>query len=417
MSPTRFGAGAGETAPGRADQGALRESNMALVVKTVLAAAEGTSMSRAAVAGSTAMTRSTVSRLVDELVAGGVLMELEPPTGVGPGRPAKPLVAGTGLAGLGLQVNASFLAATVVDLGGRVVASSVRIGDYVRSKPEPTMKQLNELGRSVLGQVPADVRIVGAGLALPGIVTSRSGELMLAPNLGWSEINIDSLVNVREASPEGPSSLSLQVGNEANFAALTVAQSAPGRAGPLSNFIYLSGEIGIGGALVMGGRVMGGNHGWAGELGHVCVDPHGPACPCGSTGCLERYAGRVPLIQAAGLSERSTPELLAELARSGEVAARHAIARAAWALGIALAGVINVVDVQAVVLGGHLAQIGDLLRPDLEAALASRVLSARWDRPSVRTSDGAAAPGATGAAMAQLSAVVERPADWVGQVA
>jgi predicted NBD/HSP70 family sugar kinase len=346
-----------------------------------------------------------------------VLRELEPPTGVGPGRPAKPLVAGTGLAGLGLQVNAGYLAATVVDLGGRVIASSVRMGDYIRSKPEPTMEQLNELGRSVLAQVPADVRIVGAGLALPGIVTSRSGELMVAPNLGWSEIHVESLLNVQESSPEGVSSLSLRVGNEANFAALTVAQSAPGRAGPLSNFIYLSGEIGIGGALVMDGRVMGGNHGWAGELGHVCVDPHGPACPCGSTGCLERYAGLVPLIQMAGLSDGSPPELLAERARSGDAAARNAIARAAWALGIALAGVINVMDVQAVVLGGHLAQIGHLLRPDLEPALASRVLSARWERPSVRTFDGADAPGATGAAMAQLSAVLERPADWVRQPA
>ena len=93
-----------------------------------------------------------------------------------------------------------------------------------------------------------------------------------------------------------------RIGNEADLAARTVAESAPGRPGDLSDFIYLSGEIGIGGAVVVDGRGMAGRHGWAGEIGHVSVDPDGPACPCGSTGCLERYAGKDAILSAAGLA-------------------------------------------------------------------------------------------------------------------
>ena len=150
-----------------------------------------------------------------------------------------------------------------------------------------------------------------------------------------------------------------------------MAESVPGRPSDLSDFIYLSGEIGIGGAVVVDGRGMAGRHGWAGEIGHVSVDPDGPACPCGSTGCLERYAGKDAILTAAGLRgvvRSGRPRAGGPLRRRPCAGCRR---RAAWALGVALAGVINVLDIPAVVLGGHLGQIADLLRPDLERHLRS----------------------------------------------
>ena len=122
-------------------------------------------------------------------------------------------------------------------------------------------------------------RLVGAGLALPGIVSADSGRLLLAPNLGWADVDARALLG-----PAAVGGLTLRVGNEADLAARTIASPAPGRPGHLADFLYVSGEIGIGGAAVVDGRVMGGRHGWAGEIGHVCVDPTGPTCGCGSTG-------------------------------------------------------------------------------------------------------------------------------------
>ena len=391
--------------PVGARQSTLRESNLSLVARTVCASPAP--LSRAAVAARTSMTRSTVSRLVDDLVAGGVLAELEPPTVTGPGRPAIPLVPGSGLVALGLQVNASYLAARLVDLRGRVVAEHVEYDDLVGCEPRSTLGRLGAMSTQVLRQAQG-ARLVGAGLALPGIVSSGSGRLLLAPNLGWSDLEPAAFLD-----DEAVGGQPLRIGNEADLAARTVAQVAPGRPGRLADFVYLSGEIGIGGAAVVDGQVMSGRHGWAGEVGHVCVDPDGPPCRCGSTGCLEQYAGRQALLAAAGLAPEATPAELADRLRSGDSRAKSAVASAAWALGIALAGVVNVLDIPAIVLGGHLGQITELLRPDLEQQLRRRVLSARWVPLTIEPADGDPAPGATGAAQLELTAVLANPAKWV----
>jgi predicted NBD/HSP70 family sugar kinase len=354
------------------------------------------------------MTRSTVSRLVDELIEGGVLTELDPATASGPGRPATPLVAGTEIAAMGLQVNATYLAARVIDMSGRVVAESFEYDDFVGPPPKSTFARLSLLAASVLPRVPESVRLVGVGLALPGIVSQVSGRLLLAPNLGWSDINPADLID-----PTVLVGHDLRVSNEADLAARTVAEAAPGRPSGLSDFIYVSGEIGIGGAVVLDGRVMSGRHGWAGEIGHLCVDPAGPQCRCGSTGCLEGYAGRHAILTAAGLPLDTPPDQLATRAREGEAGVKAAIAEAARALGVALSGAINLLDMPSVVLGGHLGQIADMLIPDLETQLHNRVLFARWVSPSISAAAFDTAPGASGAAYQELSAVLDDPSAWL----
>ena len=113
------------------------------------------------------------------------------------------------------------------------------------------------------------------------------------------------------------------------------------------------------------------------------------------------------------MAATSAPTDLAQAVRSGDARAQDAVGRAAWALGVALAGVINVLDIPAVVLGGHLGQIADLLRPDLERYLRGRTLSARWMTPTIVAAQADSAPGATGAAMLELSSVLAHPAPWV----
>ncbi|MGY1602253.1 ROK family protein [Geodermatophilus sp. SYSU D00815] len=398
-----------------------RAANLGVVLRTVCAAAGP--LSRADVAAATGTTRATASRLVDELLAAGLLDEGERIAPLRRGRPATPLLPGSSFAALGLQVDAGLLAARVLDLRGRVVAERVEDGDFVASDPVPTLARLGALAGGVLAGLPAGLRLVGAGLALPGIVDADTGVLLRAPNLGWSDLRpADHLaLPAGLALPDGlappdglalPAGLVPVLGNEADLAARTVAESAPGRAGAHRDFVYLSGQIGIGGATVLGGQVMAGTSGWAGEMGHVCVDPDGPACRCGSTGCLEQYAGRRALLSAAGLPRDAEPHDLAERAAEGDPAAGRALDDAARALGIALAGVVNVLDIPTVVLGGHLGELGELLGPRLEEHLARRVLSARWRRPRVDAVVAAPAAGATGAALRALAGVVADPAAW-----
>jgi predicted NBD/HSP70 family sugar kinase len=390
-----------------ARQSTLRTSNLGLVLRTICAAPKP--LSRADVAAATGMTRATASRLVDDLVAGGFADEgeREPPTRRG--RPATPLVPGSGPAALGLQVDAGLVAARVLDLRGRVIAEQVQPGDFVGSDPAATLTRLGALTAGVLARLPKGLRLVGAGLALPGIVDVDAGVLLRAPNLGWSDQRPTDLLTAHL-----PAGLDLVLGNEADLAARTVAETRPGRAGPYRDFLYLSGQIGIGGAAVLAGRAMTGNSGWAGEIGHVCVDPDGPACRCGSTGCLEQYAGRRALLAAAGLPLDATAAELVARVNAGEPAARGAVDTAAWSLGVALGSVINVLDIPTVVLGGHLAELAGLLRPPLEEHLARRVLSARWRRPRVEGAVAAPAAGATGAALGALGDVLTDPARWLG---
>src|SRR5688572_9275650 len=298
------------------------------------------------------MTRSTASRLVDELVAGGLLDEVERVGLPRRGRPATPLVPGARFAALGFQVDAGLLAARVLDLRGRVVAEHVVEDDFVASDPGATLARLGALAADLTDALPAGLRLVGTGLALPGIVDVGAGILLRAPNLGWSDLRPADLLDGHLPFP-------VVLGNEADLAARTVAERAPGRPGPLQDFVYLSGQIGVGGAAVLGGRVMAGSSGWAGEMGHVCVDPAGPACRCGSTGCLEQYAGRHALMTAAGLPLDAGPEELRTRATAADPAAVRALDTAIRALAVALAGVVNVLDIPTVVLGGHLGQLGD----------------------------------------------------------
>ena len=361
-------------------QASLRDRNLRLVLATVLAAEEPPS--RAAVSATTGLTRSTVSRLADELVAGRLLDELEISRAAGRGRPGTPLTAGSDVAALGLQVNPGFLAARVVDLRGRVVAQELIAADHAGSDPRETFRRLGDLALAVRRAAPSALRLVGCGLAVPGLVAAQDGSVLSAPNLGWSDVPVRRLLPRRRLG-----GLDLQVSNEAALAARTVAEAAPGRPGRHSDFFYVSSEVGIGGAAVVDGRVFGGRHGWAGEVGHLTVDAEGPYCPCGSRGCLEQYAG--------------------ERAMSANVE------RAGWALGVALADVINLLDIPTIVLGGHLARAADALRPILVRELDLRVLSSRWRPPTVEVADDDPAAGATGAAYGALQSALDEPGVWL----
>ncbi|WP_139720729.1 ROK family transcriptional regulator [Serinicoccus chungangensis] len=388
---------AGPSASAR--QSSVRATNLGVVLRCLCAAPEP--LSRAGVAAATGLTRSTVSRLVDDLVGGG-LVEEGSATTVGPGRPGTPLTPSGRVCALGLQVNAAHVAVRLIDLRGVVRAESRSEPDLVGSEPTAALRLLDGHLRECLAAVPEGGRVVAAGMALPGVVDTAGQRLLTAPNLGWREV-----APARWVHPLLPGT-PLTLGNEANLAAHAFAQPAPGRPGPFSHFVYVSGEIGIGGAVVVDAEVQAGRHGFAGELGHMTFRPGGDPCPCGADGCLERYAGRLAMTRRAGLPDGTTLAELGERAEQGHPGSREALDLAAEALGVVLAGVVNLLDVPTVVLGGEIGDLARQLGPAVEDRLRRRVLAAEWMSVTVARDEDDVA-GATGGALRLLTDVVADP--------
>ncbi|MEU5088708.1 ROK family transcriptional regulator [Streptomyces sp. NPDC021356] len=351
------------TGPGRAlsdTQQGMRRRNLARVLHTV--SAEGP-LSRAAVASRIGLTRAAVSTLVDELIRSGLLEELGPERPGRVGRPGSALaVSGRGPAGIGAEVGVDHLAACVVDLRGQVRARAVRHGTNRGRAPRPVTEDLTALISQVVAEAERQgLWPAGLAVAVPGLVARDGRTVVRAPNLDWHGTDLGALM---------PDVYSLTVDNEANFGALAelwLGENTP------QDFLHVSAEIGIGAALVVDGRLLRGTRGFAGELGHVPVEPEGPACPCGGRGCLEQYAGEEAVLRAAGLAAgEGRVGLLAGRAAAGDAGVRRALRDAGRALGVALTGAVNLLDPQAVVLGGALAELAPWLLPALEAELDRR---------------------------------------------
>ncbi|WP_055489559.1 ROK family transcriptional regulator [Streptomyces sp. TP-A0356] len=351
------------SSPGRRlpdTQQGMRRRNLARVMHTV--SAEGP-LSRAAVASHIGLTRAAVSTLVDELIRSGLLEELGPERPGRVGRPGSALaVSGQGPAGIGAEIGVDHQAVCAVDLRGVVRARAVRHATNRGRPARPVLDELTELVRQVVMEAErAGLWPAGLAVAVPGLVARDARTVVRAPNLGWHDIDLGPLL---------PDDLPLTVDNEANFGSL--AELWLGDETP-RDFLHVSAEIGIGGAVVVDGRLLRGTRGFAGELGHVPVRPEGPECACGGRGCLEQYAGEEAVLRAAGLTPgEDSVELLAERAAEGDRDVRRALRGAGTALGIALTGAVNLLDPEAVVLGGALAALAPWLLPSLERELTRR---------------------------------------------
>ncbi|MFC4019407.1 ROK family protein [Micromonospora sp. GCM10011542] len=406
------------TAPaGAVRQGSLRELNLALVLGRIAAADRPPS--RADLAAATGLTRATVSAVVEDLIAGRLVTEAEPAPRAGAGRPARGLVlAGHGAAGLGLEINVDYLAVCVVDLAGRVRHRTVHRADLRPVAPADALARLVELaGRARADAAREDLVLAGAALAVPGLVDA-AGVVRLAPNLGWREVPVPALLAGHPALTERIDGVpALVVDNEANLAALGELHAGP--PGPTS-FLHISGEVGIGAGIVLDGALFRGTRGWSGEIGHIPVRPEGRECRCGGRGCLEQYAGQEAILAAAGLAGADLPAdtataRLAELAGAGDPAALRALHDAGSALGVAVASVVNLLDLDTVVLGGGYARLAPWLRPPVLAEISRRVLTAAWSPVTVRAAALGAEAAATGAAGSVVRRIVARPSGWLAR--
>ncbi|MFD5085976.1 ROK family protein, partial [Kitasatospora sp. NPDC058406] len=359
---------------GPASQQGMRRANLALVLGVIARAPR----SRAEVAADTGLTRAAVSSLAEELIAAGLVVEEGPSAPSGKvGRPGTALgLHPDGPGGLGAEIGVEHLGACVVDLRGEVRAWRRQEIRNRGRHPAAVMADLAELLRRAAAD--AGLRPAGLTLAVPGLVGGDGAMLQRAANLGWRDVPVTAELRLalRAANADELAELPILADNEANLGGLAELWLGGGP----EHFLHVSAEAGVGSAIVVGGRLLRGVRGYAGELGHVPVHPDGPRCACGATGCLEQYAGEAAVMRQAGLEgiRGDWVALLAERAAAGDEEVVAALAGAGAALGIASAGAVNLLDPAEVVLGGGYAQLAPWLVPAMRAELAARVTVRPW---------------------------------------
>jgi predicted NBD/HSP70 family sugar kinase len=393
-----------------ADQTTVRRANLGVVLRHV---ASGGARSRAQVAAETGLTRGTVSSLVTELIELELLQETGETTSPrGVGRPGVALELADVVVGVGLEVNVDYVAVSVEDLTGAVRYGRRSYRENRGSAPRPVLDRLGRAARAALDAATGEgLRPVGISVAVPGLVEEASGAVVLAPNLGWEDIPVAAELEARLELP-------VHVENESNLAAL--AEHWTGAAVGIDDFVCVFGEVGVGGGVVLGGRLFRGSHGFGGEFGHVSVDPDGRRCACGSRGCVETVVGQESIARAAGVrpvtgGTRSLTDELVRRAEDGSPEVVRALSDAGRWLGVALASTFNVLDLQAVVLGGCFGPLAPWLVDDVRRTLEERSLAARSGSFEVLPSafgDGAAVRGA---AALSLHRVLDAP--WTAPTA
>jgi len=329
-------------------------------------------ISRAEIARRTGLSRSTVSSLVSELQADGLVIERPEPAAAHGDQGGRPPIllsfdASAGVA-VGIDFDHHHVRVAVSDLSSRILAEREQELDTDHAAHEG-LDAAAELVAELLAEAGVDeARVIGAGMCLPGPVhrpTGVVGSTAILP--GWVGVAAAEEMRRRLELP-------ILVDNDANLAALAEAAFGAGR--DAKDLVYLMISSGIGAGLVLNGRLYRGAEGLAGELGHVLVDADGPVCRCGNRGCLETVAGTDALAELLrrshgdGLDGRA----IVRLAREGDLGCRRVIADAGRAIGKAAATLVNVLNPELLIVGGDLSDAGELLLDGVRESLERSAL-------------------------------------------
>jgi predicted NBD/HSP70 family sugar kinase len=360
-----------------ADQAAVRRHNLSLVLSHLR---RNGPRSRARIADETGLNKATVSSLVAELTERRLVEEGEAERGrIGRPGQAIQLSAGHHFA-VGSEINVDYVSALAMNLQGEVVGEQRIPLDTARLERAVVLKQLVSIITGVVDRLQvAGARPVGVTVAVPGLVEAATGTVVMAPNLGWCRAPVRQEITSLLGWLVPP----IHLDNEANLAALAEVQTRPDR--DSGHLLLLTGAVGVGGGLVSGGRLIRGSQGFAGEVGHMQIDPGGRACGCGQRGCWETVIGLNALLaRAADPEDPVRDPALDVLQRLEEVVARARVGDGRTLAALEATGVwmargagflINLLNPEILVLGGYFAVLGPWLTDPLQSALPERVFA------------------------------------------
>ncbi len=340
-------------------------------------------LSRAELAQRMDLSRAAMTAIVNDLLESNVVRETESRNGQN-GRPPIILEINPSRGHVvGIDMGASHLSILLADFAAQVI-DEAEVPFTIADGPEACLARANTLISELLQKNNLDIaQISSIGLGVPGPIASEAGMVFAPPIMpGWDGFPI-------QANIESHWNLPVSLNNDAELGALGEWAYGSGRG---ENFLaYIKVGTGIGSGLLLNGQIYRGATGSAGEIGHLTIEENGPLCDCGNAGCLEALAGGKALARQAreaiqkgqrtllstlGPIEAITARDVASAARRGDLVSQQIIARAGSYLGIAIAGLVNLFNPRVVVLGGGVAQIGDLLLQPIRDTVARRSLQA-----------------------------------------
>jgi glucokinase-like ROK family protein len=369
------------------DQALVREINLSVIMNHLR---KNAPISRAALAETTGLNKTTVSSLINELINRQFVKEIGFST-PSSGRPAIQLKLNPTIGYIiSCEIGVDFILVICTDFAPKIIWRH-------EEQIDPTIGQRAILDRalSILHEAikiggPACGTLLGMAVGVPGLVDQATGSLLFAPNLGWKDLPIRSILQESFDVP-------LFVDNEANIAAL--GEHYFGIAQGYDEVLYISAGVGLGGGIVHGGRLFSGVTGFGAEFGHMTLDPDGEACKCGNQGCWETQVSQQALFReiwrrldqgensklsdmTGGRRSLLTVPLIVNAARVGDAVALDALEMIGRNLGIGIASLVNALNPELVVFGGILSLAGEFLMPVIEKELNQRAL--RWNREAMQ---------------------------------
>lgn len=377
----------------------LRRANLRAILQTVHTHGPTT---RAVLTKQLGLNRSTIGALTGELQSLALVSEETAAVGGRSGRPSHLVVPREDNVVVAVDVGVDRIAVALVGLGGEVLDRRNRSHQRGEHDVAHVVDAVAQMVEEVLGAAPG-VRCLGIGVAVPGAVRVGDGLVRFAPNLGWVDEPFTDLLAQRLGRP-------VVTGNDANLGVL--AEHLRGVAIGHSDVAYLNASVGIGGGFLLGGRPLGGVHGYAGEVGHMPVDSAGPICRCGAVGCWETKVGENVLLRHAGRLAGGGPPAVAEVitaAQAGDARAQAAIDEVAEWCGVGLRAIVNLFNPEIVVLGGTLAQVWRAAEDRINEAMGRSSMTAPREDVHVRPAGLGGDSPLIGAAELAFGPVLDHP--------
>lgn len=369
----------------------------------------GGPMSRSELAARTGLNRSTIRDLIGELANLGLVVENRGTPSSGPGRPSSVArVSPRGAVVLAVELEVDSIAVATVGLGGQILGEVREPNPPSNVSPDEVITRLGALSRELLEDLPPEHALVGAGVAVAGVVRRSDGFVHTAPNLGWHDVPIAAMVG-RELGVSV-----VRVANEADLGALGEFRRGAGR--EARHMLFVAGEVGVGVGIIHEAAPMLGLSGYAGEAGHTMVNLEGRSCRCGAIGCWETEVGEEALLERAGMSDWTGVHPVDEiLRRAGE--GDQKIQAALWEegrwLGIGIGNLINIFNPEMVVVGGFFHALYPSIGAAIEVGAKEVALDAPWESCTIRRSELGNEALLLGAAELVLGEVVSDPAAFV----
>jgi predicted NBD/HSP70 family sugar kinase/biotin operon repressor len=363
---------------GEGTLGWLRERNRARVLGALR---ERGRTSQADIARATGLSRTTVSKVVAELKMAGLVDALEVRSsdtrGARGGRPSLQLaLRGSSKVVVGIDFGHSHVQVAVGDVANNILAERLRHLD-VNHRAKEALDASARMVDEVLDEAGVGHQdVIGVGIGIPGPVDRARDTVSSATILpGWIGLRIGAEMTARLSLP-------VEIENDANLGALAEMTWGSGR--DCSNFTYIKAATGIGAGIVIDGKLLRGASGTAGEIGHTTLDGGGALCYCGNRGCLETVASGPAIVHLVGNGDANlTLGGVIELAADGDIRCRRALSDAGREIGIAIAGLCNLINPERVVVGGVLSRAGDLVLDPIRGSIRRYAIQAAADRVEV----------------------------------